>query len=132
MKNHRFLPTSITILLTVFLFVCIPSTAMGADISSTLALDKVSHGALLVDVRSAEEYAAGHVEGAINIPHDSVEARLAAFGNNKNREIVLYCRSGRRSDLAKQTLLARGFHNVFNAGGYDDLKGDCSDATCKK
>lgn len=79
----------------------------------------VARGALLVDVRAPEEFAAGHVEGAINIPHLDVEARLAEFGADHEREIVVYCRSGNRSGLAQQSLQALGYRQVFNAGGYE-------------
>lgn len=80
----------------------------------------VARGALLVDVRTPQEFSAGHVEGAINIPHTDVEARVLEFGENKDREIVLYCRSGHRSGLAQESLEALGFTKVFNAGAYQD------------
>jgi len=65
---------------------------------------------LVIDVRSAEEYAAGHVPGAVNIPHDQVASRLAEIP--KDKEVVLYCRSGRRSGLAAETLEANGYKNL--------------------
>ena len=80
----------------------------------------VARGALLVDVRSPQEFSAGHVEGAINIPHLDVEKRLSEFGENPDREIVLYCRSGHRSGLAQEGLKALGYTRVFNAGGYEE------------
>ena len=82
---------------------------------------KIRIGALLVDVRTPAEYARGHIEGAMNIPYDQIEARTGELGDDKNREIVLYCRSGRRSALAKQTLEKLGFTHVFNAGSYQRL-----------
>ena len=83
---------------------------------------KVKQGALLVDVREAEEFNAGHIAGALNVPLEQIETRLAEFGADKSKEIVLYCRSGRRSGLAKSALESHGYKNVFNAGGYEDLK----------
>ena len=80
----------------------------------------VARGALLVDVRTPEEFSTGHVEGAINIPHTDVEQRVLEFGASKGREIVLYCRSGNRSGLAKASLEALGYTKVFNAGAYED------------
>lgn len=80
----------------------------------------VARGALLVDVRSAQEFSEGHVEGAINIPHLDVEKRLSEFGENRDRDIVLYCRSGHRAGLAQQSLQALGFTHVYNTGGYQD------------
>ena len=52
---------------------------------------------VILDVRTPEEYAAGHVPGAINIPHDQVRARLAEIDSAKDQPIVVYCRSGRRA-----------------------------------
>jgi len=71
---------------------------------------------LLVDVRSAEEYQQGHVPGAINIPHDQVKQRLAEFGD-KNAEIVLYCRSGRRTGMAVDALSEAGYTRLKHLQG---------------
>ena len=99
------------------------TTAFAADtITPDAAFEKVKSGALLVDVRTPEEFQSGALAGAVNIPHDQVESRVAEFGSNKDREIVLYCRSGRRSGLAEDTLRRIGFTHVANAGGYEDLK----------
>lgn len=67
---------------------------------------------LIIDVRTAGEYAAGHVPGAVNIPYDQMENRVAEIRVPKDQEIVLYCRSGRRSGLAAKTLAAHGFTNL--------------------
>jgi phage shock protein E len=63
---------------------------------------------LVLDVRSPEEYAAGHVPGAINVPHRDVEAWLARTPPDPAREIVVYCRSGVRAALALDTLSRLG------------------------
>lgn len=75
-----------------------------------------------IDVRSAEEFQAGHLEGAVNIVHTDIAAKIAAVTQDKNAEIQLYCRSGRRSGLAEAELKKLGFTNVHNAGGYEALK----------
>ncbi|UOP04334.1 rhodanese-like domain-containing protein [Conchiformibius kuhniae] len=77
---------------------------------------------ILIDVRSAEEFAAGHLNHAVNIPHDQIARHIAALTDNRDTEILLYCRSGRRSGLAQQTLHNMGYRNVRNLGAYDDLK----------
>lgn len=82
------------------------------------AIDK---GALLVDVRTAAEFNAGHLIGAINIDHEEIVARAGELGD-KDRVVILYCRSGRRSGLAKDWLRDEGFTNVTNAGGYKAMK----------
>jgi phage shock protein E len=76
---------------------------------------------LLIDVRSSEEFSAGALPGAIRIGHDEIAAQIASIAPDKDRPLVLYCRSGRRSGLAKQSLENLGYRQVINAGAYDDL-----------
>ena len=78
--------------------------------------------AVWIDVRTPEEYAAGHLENAKNIPHDQIGQQIAAHVPNKNTPINLYCRSGRRAEAAKQVLESMGYTNVQNRGGYEQLK----------
>ena len=85
------------------------------------AWQKIRAGALLVDVRTPGEYVQGHLEDALNIPFDQIEDRLAELGEDNDREIVIYCRSGRRSGIAEVTLRKLEFKNLFNAGGYQQL-----------
>jgi phage shock protein E len=87
------------------------------------ALERIKSGALVVDVRTPEEFAAGHLENAINVPHTKIAENLAVFGDDRGREIVLYCRSGRRSGLAVAELKALGFTKVINGGAYKDIVG---------
>ena len=75
-----------------------------------------------VDVRSDEEWAAGHVEGAVHIPHSEMEERYGELEQYEGKELVVYCRSGRRAGIAKDVLEEAGFDNVTNAGGLDDLQ----------
>lgn len=85
------------------------------------SLSKISSGALVIDVRSADEFSSGHHPQAINIPHDQIAFQLAKFADNPQQDIVVYCRSGKRAEMAKQTLLNAGFSSVYNAGGYEEL-----------
>lgn len=77
---------------------------------------------LLIDVRTPGEFADGAIAGAINIPYEQVGREVPQLTDDKERTIVLYCRSGRRSDIAREALLAAGYHNVIDAGGYEALK----------
>jgi rhodanese-related sulfurtransferase/uncharacterized damage-inducible protein DinB len=79
-------------------------------------------GALLVDVRSPAEYAQGHLEGAMLLPHDQIASRASELGSDKDRQIVLYCRTGNRSKQAKESLEKLGYTHVMNAGAYESLK----------
>ncbi len=72
---------------------------------------------IVVDVRSREEFRAGAVPGAINIPLDEIEERYAELGTNPAREITVYCASGGRSSYAQQFLAQVGFTAAKNGGG---------------
>ena len=81
----------------------------------------IGEGALLIDVRSAEEFGQGHLAGAINIVHTDLDALAAAIGQEHARRVVLYCGTGRRAGLAVEQLEQRGYRGLFNATGYDAL-----------
>lgn len=72
-----------------------------ADLAARIARHEAP---LIVDVRSAKEYADGHLPGALNIPHDEIARRWTALNARRDQEIVLYCHSGRRAGLAQQAL----------------------------
>lgn len=74
-----------------------------------------------IDVRTADEFHAGHLEGAIHIPYEEIAARIGEVTTDKNATLHLYCRSGNRSGIAQQTLQAAGFTEVVNEGGYEAL-----------
>ena len=74
-----------------------------------------------IDVRSAEEFNAGHLQNAVNIPHDKIIEGVKAIGSDKDAPINLYCRSGRRAEAALTELKNAGYTNVTNHGGYEDL-----------
>lgn len=71
----------------------------------------------ILDVRTAEEYAAGYVPGAINISHDELADRLAEIEVAKDGGVIVYCRSGRRSGIAEELLLGRGYADVQHLEG---------------
>ncbi len=69
------------------------------------------------DVRTAAEFDEGHIPGAVNIPYDSLAARLAELGPSGEHDVVVYCRSGRRSAIALTTLHEAGFSRLFHLDG---------------
>ena len=79
------------------------------EAAALLAQINAGTAPLVIDVRTADEYAAGHVPGAVNIPYDQMPVRAAEIAVHKDKEVVLYCRSGRRSGIAAETLAAEGF-----------------------
>ncbi len=97
------------------------NSAEQSRLSPSEAWDKIRQGALVIDVRSADEYASGHLDQAINVPHTEIGRNGDEISPDHEREIVVYCKSGRRAGAAQQELLAAGYRHVYNAGGYSDL-----------
>lgn len=75
---------------------------------------------LLIDVRSNDEFMAGHLPLSINIPFDKIES-ITSFSDDKSQVILLYCRSGRRAEIAEQTLRRLGYNNIYNGENYEKL-----------
>lgn len=83
-------------------------------------------GALLLDVRTAAEYAAGHAQGAINLDNEAIQAGALPEAA-KDQKLYVYCRSGNRSNQAAQKLTAAGFTNIVDLGPmttWSDLGGE--------
>lgn len=76
---------------------------------------------LVVDVRTPDEFAAGHVPGAINLPHDTVTGDEPALSDWKQKPVVVYCHSGRRAGMAAKVLEAKGFTRIEHLSG--DMQG---------
>lgn len=108
---------SLTLLLAALTFVCAPSLASErADVG----WQWIEQGALIVDVRTAQEFSAGHLDNAVNYPLSQLATHFANI--DKNSQIVLYCRSGNRSGQAYQYLRSQGFTNLHNAGGLVEMQ----------
>lgn len=74
-------------------------------------------GTVIVDVRTAEEFAAGHLRDAKNIPLADLTARIGELEKSKPRSVVVVCQSGARSDKAARQLAAAGFDDVVSLDG---------------
>ncbi|MFN3300035.1 MAG: rhodanese-like domain-containing protein [Sediminibacterium sp.] len=79
----------------------------------------IAEGAFLVDVRTPGEFADGNVKGSVNIPLDNLTKEIARFQDKKN--IIVFCRSGNRSGMAKSLLEQQGFKNVINGGTWQNV-----------
>jgi len=77
---------------------------------------------VLIDVRTEQEWRAGHIDGAVLIEHERIAERIASVAADPHTPIALYCRSGRRSGLAQEALRALGYTDVINLGGLDDAR----------
>jgi phage shock protein E len=80
-------------------------------------LEKKDPSLVVLDVRTPVEFAAGHVPGAKNISHDELPAKLAELAAHKDQDVVLYCRSGRRTQIAEGTLRGAGFTKLLHLEG---------------
>jgi len=85
-------------------------------ISTEAARTHLKRGALVVDVRSAEEFKAGHLPNVVNIPLGELQNTLPRRVADKNRVLLLRCLSGTRSGIARRKLRDMGYQNVFNLG----------------
>ncbi|GAB2877227.1 hypothetical protein GCM10027046_01330 [Uliginosibacterium flavum] len=87
-----------------------------------LSCAAVSAKTVLIDVRTPEEFAAGHLEGALNIDHSVIDKRIGMAGVSKDDEVILYCRSGRRSAIASNSLKGMGYKKLLDYGGIEDAR----------
>jgi rhodanese-related sulfurtransferase len=97
-----------------------PAAVAPGIVDPATALSLAAAGARLVDVRTPQEFAAGHVAGAVNIPHGDIARRAAEVGP-PDAPVVVYCQSGRRSGLAAEALRGLGYTTVYDARRYDAL-----------
>lgn len=88
----------------------------------------IREGALIVDVRTPAEFASGHYKGAVNIPLDELERRMHELGEDADRPIVLYCRTGRRSGIAQDIVRRAGYKKVYN--GINQASLPCPTGSC--
>lgn len=78
----------------------------------------------IVDVRTAQEYADGHIPGAINIPLESIGSDKPAELTDTDADLIVYCRTGVRSKQASDKLVELGYQHVNDMGGIVDWKGE--------
>ncbi|MCG9714073.1 rhodanese-like domain-containing protein [Shewanella insulae] len=93
----------------------------GEEKNPKVAWEHIQQGAMVVDVRTPEEFAEGHLKNAINIPFENIAEEFTKRNIAKDQSVVLYCRSGRRSGIAQESLVKLGYSNTYNGGGYQSL-----------
>ena len=81
-------------------------------------------GYIILDVRRPDEFAAGHIPNAINVPNESIDTDDIPELPDKDQLIMVYCRSGRRSKEASEKLVKLGYTNIVEFGGILDWKGE--------
>jgi phage shock protein E len=80
--------------------------------SSSFSAESIK--AIILDVRTEAEWQSGHLEGAVLIPYDQIGKKIGAVVKDKSQRIYLYCRTGRRSKIAKDALVKLGYKDVIN------------------
>jgi phage shock protein E len=119
-KHTQFIYT-LLVVLTILLIN--PVLAGGGDPEAARkAWPMIENGVLVIDVRSEKEFSEGHLEGALNIEWDKTDALAAAIGDDKQRQVVFYCRTGNRVGKAIKALEAQGYTNIYNATGLEALE----------
>lgn len=95
------------------------SRSGGADVSKEEFVKWMEHKSdlCILDVRTAGEYASGHIPGAINIGHKEISAHLDKLAAYKDKNIVVYCERGGRAAMAQSDLTKAGFPNVYHLTG---------------
>lgn len=96
------------------------ATVQLVDADEALAILDNKPDALLIDVRTEAEFKSGHIEGALLLPIDQLQAKLSELPKDKATPLVVYCRSGNRSATAAQILLQAGYSQVYDLGGIID------------
>ena len=89
------------------------------QVSKQEASQYLKTGAMVIDVRSPNEFDSGHIMQAQNMPLDRIDVMVSSAVKDKNKVLLLHCASGIRSSLAKRKLVDLGYKNVFNLGSYD-------------
>lgn len=109
---------------SIFTFAAVLWLSLGAQLSNAASEVDVLQaqsmnigGALLLDVREPDEYAAAHAPNAVLIPLGQLAARLDEIASYKDRPIAVMCRSGRRSGIATNLLQQAGYSQVSNVRG---------------
>lgn len=97
-------------------------------LSAEQAREQLKTGALLVDVRTHEEFATKSLPGAVNIPVETIMTGITNCATNKSQIILLHCRSGRRSGIAETELRSLGYTNAFNIGSFEQAEKIVSEA----
>ena len=99
---------------------CMACSGCGGSGSKDIAA--VPENAILIDVRSVEEFNAGHIAGAVNIPHTVIAEKISSVTNDKSTPLYLYCRSGRRVGIAMESLKNSGYKTMYNLGGMEEAE----------
>ena len=123
-KIKRVLPIILSALL---LTACAPGNSLGykqITMSEAVKMMETEKNYIILDVRRADEFAEGHIPGAINVPNEEIGTAEISELSDKSQLILVYCRSGRRSKEASEKLVKLGYTNIVEFGGIQDYEGE--------
>ena len=123
-KIKRLIPI---ILSTLLLTACAPGNSLGykqITMSEAVKMMETEKNYIILDVRRAEEFAEGHIPGAINVANEVIGTEEIPELPDKSQLILVYCRSGRRSKEASEKLAGIGYTNIVEFGGILDWNGE--------
>lgn len=115
------------LLLSLFVTGCAsPGTAAYRRVSMQEAVDMMADeaGYIILDVRTAQEFASGHIPGAMLLPNEDIGTEEIAQLPDKSQLILVYCRSGNRSKQAADKLVRLGYTNIVEFGGINSWPGE--------
>ena len=123
-KIKRVLPIILSALL---LTACAPGNSLGykqITMSEAVKMMETEKNCIILDVRRADEFAEGHIPGAINVANEVIGTEEIPELPDKSQLILVYCRSGRRSKEASEKLVKLGYTNIVEFGGINDWTGE--------
>ena len=142
MKNNRFVAS---VLIPGFIFLIIfsilgltgcsssenrPNTESNSNTYQQITVQEAANimqsetNYILLDVRTAQEYASGHIPGAVNLPNETITSEAIQQLPDKEQLILVYCSSGNRSKQASEKLVNLGYTNIVEFGGINDWSGE--------
>ncbi len=118
----------IIIILVVVIVIALLLLKRAGQTPDAEAQEQLKQGALVIDVRSPDEFASDHLRTAINIPLDEIETALPIQVKDKNQVLLLHCQSGVRSAIAAHKIQGMGYTHASNLGSLSRAKKIVSDA----
>ncbi len=111
---------TIALIVAIVILIIILNSSKRKSLDRIFSLDPLQ--LFIIDVRTTEEYDAGHFSTAVNIPCDEIEDRLSEIEPHKEKGIILYCHSGSGAATAEKVLRQNGFLKVINVGAYKGIQ----------
>ena len=123
MKHKNLVLVMALIMTTVFILGSCGTGYKKISQDEAMKIMEEESGYLIVDVRRPDEFAEGHIEGAINVPNEGIAEEMPEELPDKDQLLLIYCRTGRRSKEASEKLAKIGYTNVYEFGGINTWTG---------